>query len=70
MAKLLIFIGIGCIAAGVIWLALDHVGISKYLGNLPGDLNFTKGNVSFHFPIVTCLLASVILTIVLNIFFR
>lgn len=70
MAKILIIIGILCIVAGLIWLALDAVGIGKYIGHLPGDINFTKGNMSFQFPIVTCILASIILTILLNLFFR
>lgn len=70
MAKLLIGIGILCILAGLLWLALDHFGISRYIGHLPGDIQYTKDNVSFHFPIVTCILASIILTIVLNLFFR
>lgn len=64
MGKLLIIIGILCIAAGCGWLVLDHIG------NLPGDINWTKDNVSFHFPIVTCLLISIVLTIIVNLFFR
>lgn len=70
MAKFLILIGIVCIVAGLLWLALDHLGISRFLGHLPGDINVTKDNVSFHFPIVTCIIASIILTILLNLFFR
>lgn len=70
MAKFLILIGIVCIVAGLIWLALDQLGVSRFLGHLPGDINFTKGNMSFHFPIVTCIIASIVLTILLNLFFR
>lgn len=70
MAKFLILIGIICIVAGLLWLALDHLGVSRFLGHLPGDINFTKGNMSFHFPIVTCIIASIVLTILLNLFFR
>lgn len=70
MAKMLIFIGLLFIAAGAAWLLLEQLGIGKFLGNLPGDLSFTKGNVSVHFPVVTCIIISAVLTIVLNIFFR
>lgn len=70
MAKILIIIGIVCICAGLIWLALDYWGISRYIGNLPGDIHVEKGNTAFHFPVVTCILASIILTIILNLFFR
>jgi len=36
-----------------------------WLGRLPGDINYSKGGFSFHFPIVTCLLLSAILTLLL-----
>ncbi len=37
---------------------------------LPGDIYVQKGNFSFGFPIVTCILISVIVTVLLNIFRR
>jgi len=37
----------------------------SWLGRLPGDINYTKGDFSVHFPVVTCLLVSVVLTVVL-----
>ena len=40
----------------------------SWLGRLPGDIHLTKGNFRFYFPIVTCLLLSVLLTIVLWLF--
>jgi hypothetical protein len=33
---------------------------------LPGDINYSKGNFSFHFPVVTC----IILSILLSLFWR
>ena len=39
------------------------------LGRLPGDIHIEKENFSFHFPIVTSLIVSVVLTIVLNLIF-
>lgn len=68
MAKMLIIIGILFIVAGAGWMVLDQAGLGRFLGHLPGDLNFTKGDVSFHFPIVTCIILSVVLSIILNIF--
>ena len=41
-----------------------------YLGKLPGDISVDRGNVHFYFPIVTCLLLSLVLTLLLNLFFR
>ena len=70
MGRMLIVIGILCIAAGLFWTFLDQMGLSRLLGRLPGDLNFVKGNVSFHFPIMTCIILIILLTVILNIFFR
>ncbi|WP_301860074.1 DUF2905 domain-containing protein [uncultured Megasphaera sp.] len=70
MAKLLIIIGLVCIVAGLCWMVLDSLGWSRFIGHLPGDIHITKGNTSFSFPIVTCIIISVILSIIMNIFFR
>ena len=49
--------------------ALLWSGIGKgWFGKLPGDIHYTKGNFSFYFPIVTCILVSVILTFILWLF--
>lgn len=36
-------------------------------GLLPGDLSFQRGPVSFHFPIVTCLVVSLVLTLLFRL---
>src|SRR5437868_3413450 len=65
LGKLLIIVGLGIAAVGV----LLWTGIGKgWLGRLPGDIHYTKGNFSFHFPIVTCLLLSAVLTLILWLF--
>lgn len=55
------------VIAGVGLLMWSGVG-KGWLGRLPGDINFSKGNFSFHFPIVTCLVISAILTLVMWLF--
>ncbi len=65
--KILIIIGVIFILAGLFFLA---GGKLTFLGHLPGDIHFSKGNTEFYFPIVSCILVSVIGTIILNIFFR
>ena len=67
IGKYLVIIGLAIAAIGLfVWS-----GIGKgWLGRLPGDINYTKGNFSFHFPIVTCLLISAILTLVMWLFRR
>ncbi|MBV8301030.1 MAG: DUF2905 domain-containing protein [Candidatus Dormibacteraeota bacterium] len=49
--------------AGGIFLLLSRLGVVR----LPGDISVRTGGVSIAFPIVTCILLSVALTIVLNI---
>lgn len=65
IGKLLVIVGLAVTAVGA--LLWSGVGRS-WLGQLPGDVNYTKGNFSFHFPIVTCILLSIALTIVLRLF--
>lgn len=65
IGKLLVIVGLAVAAVGA--LLWSGVGRS-WLGQLPGDVNYTKGNFSFHFPIVTCILLSIVLTIVLRLF--
>ncbi len=36
------------------------------LGRLPGDIFIQKGNFSFYFPLVTCIILSILLTVILN----
>jgi hypothetical protein len=39
-------------------------------GRIPGDIVYRKGNVTFYFPLVTCILLSVVVTLLLRIFRR
>ena len=67
LGKLLIVVGGFVVLVGV-FLAL---GLRiPFLGKLPGDISVDRGNVHFYFPIVTGLLLSVVLTLLLNLFFR
>ena len=62
LGKLLVIAGLLIAALG----ALLWSGFGRgWLGRLPGDLNYSKGGFSFHFPIVTCLLISIMLTLLL-----
>ena len=62
LGKFLVVVGL--ILAGVGALLWSGVG-KGWLGRLPGDIHYTKGNFSFNFPIVTCLVISLALTVVL-----
>ncbi len=50
---------------------LFWTGLGKsWLGRLPGDIHFSKGNFTIYFPLVTCILASLVLTFLLWLFRR
>ena len=67
IGKLLIIVG-GVIV--VVGLVLTFGLRIPFLGKLPGDISVDRGNVHFYFPIVTSLLLSLVLTLVLSVFFR
>ena len=64
MQKLLIILGIVILVIGLLYPYIKKLG----LGQLPGDIMFKSGNSTFFFPIVTCIIISVILTIIFNLF--
>jgi hypothetical protein len=59
--KLLIVAGFVLIVIGVIW-AIG--GKFIHFGRLPGDIVVDKGNFKFYFPVVTCILISVIVSLI------
>jgi hypothetical protein len=70
LGKVLLILGVVLAGAGAI-LVLG-VRLPFRLGRLPGDISYQGRNGSFHFPIVTCILLSVGLTLLMWIvnFFR
>lgn len=65
--RMLILFGALLIVLGVVLTLAPRI---PYLGNLPGDLHLRGKNWSFHFPVVTSIVVSVVLTVLLNLFFR
>ncbi|WP_274651800.1 DUF2905 domain-containing protein [Paenibacillus humicola] len=61
MPKFLIGAGILLVLIGLLWALL---GKFIPLGRLPGDISIRKGNFGFYFPIVTCIVVSVVLSLV------
>lgn len=62
VGKILVMIGLGIAAlGGLIWLA-GYLHLP--LGRLPGDIRIERENFKFYFPLVTCLLISVVLTLI------
>ena len=67
LGKLVALAGVGLLVlGGLIWL----MGKSPLLGHLPGDIRIQRGNVSCFFPLATMLLASIVLTVLVNIIVR
>ena len=65
--KTLIFFGLILVIVGVI---LSLSGKLPWLGNLPGDISIQRGRFTFYFPITTCVLISLIVSLVLYFFRR
>lgn len=67
LGKLLVLFGGLITVVGVaLWSGLG----SGWLGRLPGDIRIERGNSVFYFPIVTCLIVSILLTLILSLFRR
>ena len=62
--KTLIIIGVLFILAGVLYPFFRDIG----LGRLPGDIVIKKENSSFYFPIITCIVVSVVVILILKFF--
>lgn len=60
MSRLLIIIGIILVLIGLAWPLIKKLGI----GNLPGDIIIRKENFSFYFPIMTCVILSVVISLI------
>jgi hypothetical protein len=67
MGKFLVILGVAIVLLGLVfWGGLAP----KWLGRLPGDIRIERGNSAFYFPIVTCIVISVVLSLLLSIFRR
>ena len=59
MQRVLIIVGLVLVLAGLAWPWLSKLP----WGRLPGDIHIVREGFSFHFPIVTCIVVSVLLSI-------
>ena len=64
MGRLLIVIGLLIVGVGV----LVQLGVP--IGRLPGDISLKRGNSTFYFPIVTCIVGSIVLSLAAALFRR
>jgi hypothetical protein len=60
IAKILVFVGLALTAlGGLLWLG----GKLPWLGRLPGDIRVDRDHFKLYFPLTTCLLLSILLTL-------
>jgi hypothetical protein len=66
MQRALIFIGAAILIVGALWPWISKLG----LGRLPGDIRVETENGMFFFPITTCIVISIVLSLLLWFFRR
>ena len=60
MGRFLIALGLAILLVGLLWPYLSRIG----LGRLPGDIIIERDNVTFYFPLMTCLLLSLLFSLI------
>ncbi len=67
LGKFLVIAGTVIILLGaILWTGFAPT----WLGRLPGDIRIERGHSVFYFPIVTCIIISIVLSLVISIFRR
>ena len=66
MQRFLLILGAVLLLAGLAWPWLSRLG----LGHLPGDIHIERENFSFHFPLMTSILVSLVVSVLFWIFRR
>jgi hypothetical protein len=67
LGKFVVVIGVVVTLVGlVMWSGFAP----KWLGRLPGDIRIERGHSAFYFPIVTCIILSIVLSLLLSLFRR
>jgi len=65
MGKFIVIIGVITTLVGlVMWSGFTP----KWLGRLPGDIRIERGHSAFYFPIVTCIILSIVLSLLVSFF--
>lgn len=71
LAKMLLLFGLLMVLLGLILLVAGHFsGKVPWLGRLPGDIYIQRGTWTFYFPLATCLIVSILLTLLFSRFGR
>jgi hypothetical protein len=65
LGKMLVILGVVLVVVGLGFMFADKI---PYIGRLPGDIYIKREKFSFYFPLATCIIISIILTILFSIF--
>ncbi len=68
--KIILIVGIFLVVIGFVISYGRNIPVLNKLGHLPGDIIIRKGNFTFYFPWVTCLVLSLVIYIIVNLFRR
>jgi Protein of unknown function (DUF2905) len=67
LGKTLVYLGLLLVLVGVVFMLAGKV---PWFDHLPGDISIQKGRFTFYFPITTCIVISIIISLVLYFFRR
>ena len=71
LGKIFLTFGLVMVILGAVLLAAGTLsGKVPWLGRLPGDIHVERGNWTFYFPLATCIVISIVLTLIFSLFGR
>ena len=70
LGKALVIIGLLIALAGLLVWGAGSLPLVNRLGRLPGDIYIRRANFTFYFPIITCILLSIVVSLVIGLLRR
>ena len=67
LGRILIVFGVVLVVLGAVFLVAPRI---PFLGQLPGDFLIRRDNATIYIPLATCLVLSLVISILLNVFWR
>lgn len=67
LGRAILLVGLILVGVGTVFLLWPKI---PWIGRLPGDIFFKGEKVSFYFPITTCIIISILLTLLFSLFKR
>lgn len=68
MQRFFIVAGVAMLVLGLAWPYLERSGWWRWIGRLPGDLHIERDGYSFHFPLVTSIVLSIVVSLLIWLF--